>query len=182
LNSLRFHLRIDLRSVPETGQAYDFRIGVEDWKPVESEDGILALNEPLQIHMEVRRTGNRFNLSGRLRGCVLLRCDRCLGEFPQEIDSEFQTFLSLPREENPPAERELQEEDLEVDEGSDEEMDVLEWVREQLLLDLPMKHLCLDDCRGLCVRCGRNLNQGPCACVSDEGHPAFQTLNTLKST
>ncbi len=182
MNSLQFHFHIDLRSIPETGQAYDLRIGVDDWKPVESEDGILALNEPLRIHMEVRRAGNRFSLSCRLKGCVLLRCDRCLGEFPQEIDSEFQTVLSLPREENPPAERELEENDLEVQEGSDEEVDVLQWIREQLLLDLPMKHLCRGDCKGLCVRCGKDLNQGPCACVSDEGHPGFQTLNTLKFT
>jgi len=173
-------VRIDLRSIPDAGEEYRFHIRTEDWKTDEAEDGILGLNEPLQVHIEVQRAGNEYIISGRLRGSVLARCDRCLGAFVREMDSGFRTFLALPKEGDAEEERELEDEDLEVDLLDGGELEVLDLIREQILLDQPMKRLCRDDCKGLCPRCGKDLNQGPCLCTAEQGHPAFQKLNALK--
>lgn len=57
-----------------------------------------------------------------------------------------------------------------------------ECIREQVMLSIPMKILCSDDCRGICPECGRNLNQGPCSCFPPNSNPQLSKLKTLLST
>ena len=52
-------------------------------------------------------------------------------------------------------------------------------VQEAVILALPMKPLCREDCPGLCARCGQNLKEGKCACVSEAGHPGLADLARL---
>ena len=60
-------------------------------------------------------------------------------------------------------------------------LDLGEVVREQVLLALPLKPLCREDCRGLCPRCGQNRNLGPCGCPPPEepGDPRLEPLRKL---
>jgi len=60
-----------------------------------------------------------------------------------------------------------------------EEVDVTEDIREAILLSLPHFPLCDDECKGLCVRCGRDLNDGPCGCRKTESNGAWGALNSL---
>jgi uncharacterized protein len=53
-------------------------------------------------------------------------------------------------------------------------------LREQLILASPMHPLCSDDCLGLCARCGKNLNEGPCRCGEEPTGSPFQVLRTMK--
>lgn len=55
-------------------------------------------------------------------------------------------------------------------------------LREQLWLTVPVKHLCLEQCKGLCAQCGENLNLHTCRCASMSGNPAFAILKQLKQT
>jgi uncharacterized protein len=82
---------------------------------------------------------------------------------------------------------ELEESDQTLDDGatstgtySGDEIDLSELLRESLLLELPMRPLCSDDCVGLCSVCGKNLNQGPCGCVHDDVDPRWAVLKDLK--
>ena len=61
----------------------------------------------------------------------------------------------------------------------DQKLDLSEPTDEQLMLELPSKTLCKDDCAGLCVKCGKNLNLGKCSCQEEKGDPRFQILKTL---
>ena len=54
-----------------------------------------------------------------------------------------------------------------------------ELVEEELILNLPSKNLCRKDCRGLCPKCGRNLNEGLCGCRSDTIDPRLEVLKQL---
>ena len=60
-------------------------------------------------------------------------------------------------------------------------LDLGEVVREQVLLGLPLKPLCREDCQGLCPRCGKNRNAGPCGCTpeEEEGDPRLEPLRKL---
>jgi uncharacterized protein len=78
------------------------------------------------------------------------------------------------------AELELLEEDMEVEFIHGETVDLDAIIREQVYLALPMKNVCREDCAGLCPVCGANLNEGPCSCKKDSGHPAFSKLKFLK--
>ncbi|MCF8062775.1 MAG: DUF177 domain-containing protein [Deltaproteobacteria bacterium] len=172
--------RIDLTAIPETGQHYRFRIDPEDWRPVEEEEGAVAPAGPMEFEAEIQRAGRRMILNGHLQGRIRVRCDRCLKRFERDVDTRFRTFLALPKEMGAEAEIELGDEDLEVEFTPEEEIDALDLVREQLLLEQPMKNLCSESCKGLCSSCGADLNEGACSCSSDQGHPAFRKLEALK--
>ena len=51
---------------------------------------------------------------------------------------------------------------------------------EEFVLALPVRPLCKPDCKGLCPDCGKNLNEGSCSCVRDEGDPRLAALRGLK--
>ena len=76
-------------------------------------------------------------------------------------------------------EREVPDEDLETSYYRDDRIDLNELLREQFYLALPMKPLCLDDCRGLCAQCGTNLNTGSCDCAPVWEDPRLAPLKNL---
>ncbi len=63
--------------------------------------------------------------------------------------------------------------------GIGEHVDLDDLVREQILLALPTRQLCRDDCKGLCPTCGANLNQTTCDCSAEEIDPRFAALAQL---
>jgi uncharacterized protein len=171
--------RIDLRTIPETGEHHRYRVELEDWRLVEEEEDPVTPVGPMELEADIQRADRKILLDGRVQGRIRVRCDRCLKPFEREADSRFRAFLMLPRELGAEAEVELGDEDLEVEFTPGEEIDVPELVREQLLLDQPMKNLCKEGCKGLCAGCGADLNEGACDCASDRGHPAFRKLREL---
>ena len=54
-----------------------------------------------------------------------------------------------------------------------------EYVYSNMVLNVPIKHLCQEDCKGLCFKCGTNLNNGSCSCDTREVDPRFDILNSL---
>ncbi|MCQ2435582.1 MAG: DUF177 domain-containing protein [Clostridia bacterium] len=62
---------------------------------------------------------------------------------------------------------------------TDKKLDLIEPVDEQLLMELPSRTLCRDDCLGLCPKCGKNLNLGKCSCETHEVDPRLAILKTL---
>jgi uncharacterized protein len=59
------------------------------------------------------------------------------------------------------------------------ELDITDDIRDTLLLALPMKMLCTEDCRGLCAGCGANLNEEPCRCAASGADPRWEALRKL---
>ena len=68
---------------------------------------------------------------------------------------------------------------VELDEMEGSEIDLAEIAREQILLDLPQQFFCKDDCKGLCEKCGTNLNLKDCDCEDDEIDPRWAALKNL---
>ena len=62
---------------------------------------------------------------------------------------------------------------------ADMQLEVDELVYSEVILDLPSKHLCKEDCKGLCMKCGKNLNEGECGCELSEPDPRFEKLREL---
>lgn len=62
---------------------------------------------------------------------------------------------------------------------SDMRLEVDELVYTEVILNLPSKHLCKPDCKGLCCKCGKNLNEGECSCAKSEPDPRFEKLREL---
>lgn len=97
-------------------------------------------------------------------------CDRCMTPYREahEIPVEHVLVTSLNREDN---------DELILVES--DEIDLDELVESDILLTLPMKHLCREDCKGLCMQCGKNLNEGDCGCSSKPVDPRLEALRKL---
>lgn len=97
-------------------------------------------------------------------------CDRCCEPFDKDFAYRLNHILVTK---------------LPVDSGDDyiEAQDYMldtdALLRDDILLELPSKFLCKDSCKGLCPKCGKNLNEGKCNCLKQEGHPAFAALSKL---
>ena len=73
-----------------------------------------------------------------------------------------------------------QEEDDDVIQiGPERTLDLDELLRSDILLELPYKYLCSEDCKGLCASCGKNLNEGPCGCNLHQVDPRLEVLKKL---
>lgn len=102
-------------------------------------------------------------LRGRLTCRVEVPCARCLALYTVDVDRRLELHYAASH----PAGREIQiaNEDLDcafLEEGG--VLDLAQVAAEQIYLELPMKPLCSASCRGLCSRCGENLNRGDCRC------------------
>lgn len=132
--------------------------------PVESCGDDVVSASDLELAGSVERAGSGYLLQGDLRGTAQLQCVRCLVEFPLALQERIELVLlpdgSAPRED----ETRLGRGDLEVRFYGEPMIDLAELAAEQVLLAAPVKPLCNEGCRGLCRRCGANLNQGDCSC------------------
>ena len=124
------------------------------------------------------RAGLDLFFTGTLHGDVVGTCARCLDDYTFRLDTPF-TFVLAPRAAVDAAEAELSADDLSLSFFEGEEVDLSPLVHEQTILALPTRPLCREDCRGLCARCGANLNAGPCSCPADTTDPRLRVLRTL---
>jgi len=121
--------------------------------------------------VEFTRISRGIFSEGQLRSQVQLECARCLETFAQPLNLHLEAQFGLP-----PI-RPQGETIFPI--GVKGIVDLTPALREQILLDLPMRPLCKPDCRGLCVECGKNLNEGPCDCVKETFDPRLVKLKEL---
>jgi DUF177 domain-containing protein len=130
------------------------------------------------VDVSFYRLGSDLFFRGRFRSDVSGTCARCLESYSFALGKEF-TFVLKPLN-AAAAEAELTEEDLSFSFYEGDEVNLAPLVRETLLLALPTKPLCREDCRGLCPRCGANRNGAECGCREEWRDPRLEVLRTLK--
>ena len=138
---------------------------------------------PVRLVMDVHRDGEAYRVTGRLETRLQLECGRCLESFEIPIDSPFE--LRYVPEITPTAEgeeREVSEDDLTTAFYKQDSIDLGELMHEQFVLALPMKPLCAETCKGLCVHCGTNLNKATCDCAPEWPDPRLAVLKNLVKT
>jgi uncharacterized protein len=124
------------------------------------------------------RRGGRLLLASRVEGGVRLECSRCLGEFDLALSTGFD--LVFHREERARLPEGMDEEDFVLlTDTLESRYDIFPRVRESVLLELPIRFLCSEDCKGLCSACGANLNEGLCGCPEKEPDPRWRDLKKL---
>ena len=129
------------------------------------------VSEPVLATGMVRNTAGVLMMTGSITTCIHGICDRCASEFDREINFPIEVVLvtELANEEN-------EDEWVFPLEGDSADLDDI--VRTVFVLNLDSKLLCDEDCKGLCCRCGKNLNNGPCSCQK-ELDPRFAALKQL---
>lgn len=125
----------------------------------------IALEGPLSLALDLDRRGDEIWIRGKIHVAVLQQCSRCLVDFSQILALDFEVFCARvqnPRVESHPA---LDEEDGGVHTHDGKVLSLAGEIREAVILGLPMRPLCREDCAGLCPRCGEDRNLGPCRCA-----------------
>ena len=144
------------------------------------DDEHARLIEPPQVTGRINRSGHEVRLQGKILARAEVDCDRCLKQVAVAVETAFDVTY-VPAEDYAEAETaELQAEDLGVSVYEDETIDVDELVREQVLLALPARALCGEDCKGLCPVCGANRNENPCECETVNTDPRWNELKNLR--
>jgi uncharacterized protein len=141
----------------------------------------VRLTEPPEVRGSVKQSGREVRLTGTITARAEVDCDRCLKTVALPVETKFDVAY-VPAEDYRQSEAaELQEEDLGLSIFDGETIDVDELVREQLLLALPARALCGEDCKGLCPTCGADKNTNPCDCHSREIDPRWAGLKAVMS-
>lgn len=129
------------------------------------------VTEPVLASGTVRNTAGVLMMKGKVTTCIHGICDRCATEFDRDVDIPIDAVLvtELANEEN-------EDEWVFTLEGDSADLDDI--VRTIFVLNMDSKLLCSDDCQGLCCKCGKNLNEGPCGC-GKEIDPRLAALKQL---
>jgi uncharacterized protein len=147
---------------------------------VEQEGDAYRIVAPVRLEFEVQKDKDRFRLVGTAVTELELPCSRCLEPFRMPVNAAFDIRYHPASEMSQDEEREVEEDDLETSYYRDDQIDLNELLREQFYLELPMKPLCTEDCKGLCPQCGTNLNTGTCDCSAGWNDPRLAPLRQLK--
>jgi uncharacterized protein len=147
---------------------------------IESDDEIAGLTKPLQIIGQVTKKLVQVDIEGKISGEIELVCSRCLENAATNIENNFKVAFVTNEFFTAETEAELNEEDLDVSLYDGETIDLIELAREQMLLEVPTHFVCKLDCKGLCPKCGNNLNNQNCNCETKEIDPRWQSLRQLK--
>ncbi len=129
------------------------------------------VSEPVLASGVVRNTAGVLVMTGSIKTCLHGTCDRCASDFTRQVELPIDVVLvtELANEES---------EDEGVFHLEADAADLDDIVRTVFVLNTDSKMLCKPDCKGLCCRCGKSLNEGPCDCQK-EIDPRFAALKQL---
>lgn len=174
--------RIHIGSITEQGLNLDQR---EDAAALPllaavADDGVVSFIRPIHVHIHATLTGETVMISGRAGSEVRMPCGRCLEPFEMKIQTDF-SGTAVPEDPcaiDPAAEDdiELTAEDMDVIVYSGDSIDLADEIAQQIIMALPFRPLCRDSCKGLCNRCGANLNQTSCQCQRQDESSPFAVL------
>lgn len=130
-------------------------------------DGVFPFRTPIDVTATAKNRASLVSLTIRACFSYSRSCDRCSTDFTREMDMLFEHNLAQTL----------------VDDGNDDYIETPDFKLElddivisDILLSLPQKNLCKDDCKGLCQICGKNLNEGDCSCDKREIDPRLEML------
>lgn len=145
------------------------------------QDGECTFLNPIDVAMTIVREYGYIRVKGTVGTSLGLSCSRCLTDFSSVVSSNFTIYFTkstghIEAEE----EVELGEEDLISATYDGDEIDLTNEIAEQVLLAVPYKPLCSENCLGLCPVCGVDKNITTCSCMDNQSSMAFSSLRGLK--
>ena len=160
-------MKVDITSVlKNSDERIDFDYPA-DFSELELADGERPAPQPLAVRGSVFSRHGAVTLEFCITGVLTLRCDRCASEYELPVSCPFSAMVSADSEQE-------ESEKLVVAQGN--VLDIGELAQMALLLWMPTKQLCREDCRGLCPICGENLNEGECGCDRRRVDPRLEGL------
>ena len=116
-----------------------------------------------------------------LQTAMEVPCARCLEPVKQAVDTNFDLIFRPREADSDSADHAITTSETEIGYYEGDGLLLEDVLREQVLLALPAKILCKEDCKGLCPECGRNRNTDPCDCVTTSTDPRWSSLQAIRS-
>jgi uncharacterized protein len=151
-------MKVEVHRISPDGEVVE---GVSPLEPAQMDEAGVWFDRPVHLRLKLSVVNRRFIAMGSYDTCLSMECHRCLGRYEYPVSSTDYIWEQPVRL------------------SGDEIIDLTEGIREEIILNLPLKNLCSEDCLGLCPRCGKNLNEGPCGCPQAEPPSTFSELDTL---
>jgi len=136
-------VKIFVNQVPFEGRVFEEAISAG---ALDLDTELVRFSTPLKVRAHASRVGNVISVLLEMKADTRLQCSRCLNEFENQLVKEARFDY--------PFDNTSAFIDLDTD------------IREEIIMDYPIKPLCSKECKGLCVKCGKNLNEGGCNCGS----------------
>jgi uncharacterized protein len=171
-------MRIDLEKLEGGKGSFAHTYQPDELNPV---DERVKLTQPLEAKGTVRRSGNDVFINGHIETRAQVECDRCLKPVELPVSADFTLEYIPGAEYESSSAAALSEEEMAVSVFEGDAIDVDEIVKEQVLLAVPARTLCREDCKGICPECGIDLNTGQCNCATDEVDPRWAALKNFKN-
>ena len=179
-------MEIRLEQIKEDGLTLEIEKSVETF-PILTEmiaNGECEFAAPLRTALRALRIGDLVEIDGDIETSVRLPCSRCLQPFETPLKSSFTlTYMQQAAdvmEDTEPQEVELSAEDMGIVYFQGEKINLKDTIQEQVVMAFPLRALCKQDCKGLCPKCGADLNEDPCDCDRRSSPGKFAVLENLK--
>jgi uncharacterized protein len=163
-------MKIVIEDIPDEGLVAD----IEEKLAIEE----VSAASPVKGALQVTKREGEVIVTGRLTAELSLQCSRCLRDFRRPLDIPVNVVYH-PLEEIADERHALRDDEMDMGFYRGEEIDLQELVREQVLLNMQMKPLCDENCKGICPNCGADLNAGTCRCEIQEIDPRLEVLKKL---
>ena len=134
-------MKIDVNQIPVEGLLLEEYLSPKD---LELEAGDVNFPSPVRVRAQVSRITNAVSVKLEVQARLRFSCSRCLQGSEIVFDKKFGLNCPVLK--------------------SDRFIDLNPEIREEMIVDYPIKPLCREDCKGLCPKCGKNLNEGGCTC------------------
>lgn len=162
-------MKIHISNLSEGVHQYDFHEDASE----------LGLDErfggQVMVKAELEKRRSQFFLRVKLETVGRFICDRCADEFDMSLSNEYRMAYVFSRKD---AEG-YDEDEIALIKESTNVIDISDDVRQFVILSVPLKLLCKEDCAGLCSTCGANLNYEECKCEKDAFDPRWETLRSM---
>lgn len=132
----------------------------------------IQCKKPVELEGVLSITGDILNLDCVINTELTLQCSRCTEKFSYQLKFEINEKFS-----NDPG-----DEDENIIFIDSDNLDITEVIENNIIIALPIKKLCNEDCKGLCQHCGINLNESTCDCDNKDFDPRLAKLKDLFST
>ena len=173
-------MKILVNQITESPKDLTFTEGIEELNLLYGEERVRDFRFPplVDVRLAYYRSGRELFFHGSIGGTIEGYCSRCLKSYSFPLEKEVD-FVLTPDPSSVKS-KELNRDEVGLSFYSEEEINLAPFIREQVLLTLPTRPLCNEDCRGLCPGCGVDLNEDPCRCAASQRDPRMALFRAMK--
>jgi DUF177 domain-containing protein len=177
IRDLRFRKNVQDFEQEFPPERFDLGTDVRAVRPVRTSGRATLVEE----HTGDKGTLDDIRVAGNVATDLEILCARCLDPVHYPIQREFDLlYRPAGSDSGGDKEVELHDKDASISYYEGDGLELEDVLREQMLLAVPIKTLCSENCKGLCPHCGKNLNTDGCECAQDASDPRWDALKELK--